>query len=106
MPITQMPNAFDIRPEHVFGFLALTFLFLLISWLVDHWARPLGTSLIFWGVLVVILSCGYAMIGVPPMMMLTPAMTKIGFLLVLGGVAWSLLASCPKPPTNKEADHV
>ena len=54
-----------------------------------------------------ILSCGYALLGAPPMMMVTPALTKIGFLLVLGGLAWSLLGSCcPNQPASKVADHV
>ena len=106
-PCCQMGNALDVRPEHVFGYIAFTVVFLLVAWLVHFRAVPLGTSLVFWGVLVVVLSCGYALLGVPPMMLVTPALTKIGFLLVLGGVAWSLLrACCPNQPANKEADHV
>ena len=86
-----MPNAFEVRPEHVFGYIAFTVVFLLVAWLVHFQAPPLGTSLVFWGVLVVVLSCGYGLLGVPAMMLVTPALTKIGFLLVLGSVAWSLL---------------
>jgi hypothetical protein len=104
MPV-QM-NAFNASPEDVFGYVALTLVFLLVAWLVHFRALPLGTSFIFWGMLVVILSCGYALLGAPPMMMVTPVLTKIGFVLVLGGVAWSLLASCPKQSASKEADHV
>jgi hypothetical protein len=102
----QMPNAFNASPENVFGYVALTIVFLLLAWLVQRRALPLGTGFVFWGVLVVILSCGYALLGAPPMMMVTPALTKIGFVLVLGGVAWSLLASGPTQPASKEADHV
>jgi heme A synthase len=99
-----MPS--QMTPEHVFSFIALTFVFLLVAWLLALRARPLGANLIWWGILVVILSCGYAMIGVPSMMTVTPALTRIGFLLVLGGVAWSLLASSPKQSANKETNHV
>jgi hypothetical protein len=99
-------NPFDIKPEHVFFFIALTLVFLLLAWLLHIRARPLGTSLIWWGILVIILSCGYAMIGVPSMVILTPALMKIGFLLVLGGVAWSLLPICPKQSASKESDYV
>ncbi len=105
MPV-QM-NAFEVAPGHVFGFVAFTVLFLLIAGLVHFRATPLGTSLVFWGILVVILSCGYALLGVPQMTMVTPSLTKIGFLLVLGGVVWSLLgACCPNQPASKEVDHV
>jgi hypothetical protein len=104
MPL-QM-NAFDTKPEHVFFFISLTLVFLLVAWLLQIRARPLGTSLIWWGILVVILSCGYAMIGVPSMVILTPSLMKIGFLLVLGGVAWSLLTTITTQPASKEADHV
>ena len=104
---SQMSNAFDVRPEHVFGYIAFTVVFLLVAGLVHFRAPPLGTSLVFWGILVVILSCGYALLGVPQMTMVTPALTKIGFLLVLGGVCSSLLGSCcPTPPASKEVDHV
>ena len=103
----QMPNAFDVRPEHVLGYIAFTVVFLLVAGFVHFRAPPLGISLVFWGVLVVVLSCGYALLSVPALMMVTPALTKIGFLLVLGGVAWSLLgACCPNQPASKEADHV
>jgi len=100
-------NAFEVAPGHVFGYIAFTVVFLLVAGLVQLRALPLGASLVFWGILVVILSCGYALLGVPSMILVTPALTKIGFLLVLGGVVWSLLGSCcPNRPANKEADHV
>ena len=100
-------NAFDVMPGHVFGYIAFTVVFLLVAGLVHFRAPPLGTSLVFWGILVVILSCGYSLLGVPTMMMVTPALTKIGFLLVLGGVVWSVFGTCcPNQPVSKEADHV
>ena len=89
------------------GYIAFTVAFFFLAWLLDSRARPLGTNLIFWGILVVILSCGYTLLGVPQMTMVAPGLTKIGFLLVLGGLAWSLLGSCcSNQPASKEADHV
>jgi hypothetical protein len=102
----QMMDAFRMQPEHVFAYFGVTMAFLFLLWLTDTSSRPLGTTLILWGLLVVIASCGYGLIGVPTMMVLTPALMKLGFLLVLGGLAWSLLTACPKPSESEEADHV
>lgn len=109
MPIEQLfaqMTPFRLEPEHVVIYVVFTLAFLFLAWLLDKRTTPLGTRLILWGVLLVVLSCGYGLIGVPTVMMLTPALVKIGFLLVLGGVAWSLLAGCPVPSATKEADHV
>jgi len=97
----------QVQPEHLAAYVALTLGFLFIGWLVNKSTRTTGTNLILLGILVVILACGYAIIGHPALMLVTPALTKIGFLLVLGGLACSLLAACPVPqPATKEADHV
>ncbi len=104
-PFAQM-NAFRMEPEHFAAYVGLTVAFLFVAWIVDKPKRPLGTSLILWGIQVVILSCGYALIGVPTLAFVTPALTKIGFLLALGGVAWSLLAVCPNMSPTKETDDV
>jgi hypothetical protein len=98
-----MPN---VQPEHVALYIVFTLVFFFFVWLLNRWPRPLGTNLVLWGILTVILSCGYGLIGVPSLMIVTPALTKIGFLLVLGGVAWSLLAACPSSSATKEASHV
>jgi len=98
-----MPHS---QPEDFVAYIAFTAGFLFLLWLLSRGTRPLGSSLILWGILVVILSCGYGLIGVPSMTVLTAALIKIGFLLVLGGVACSLLAACPNPTPNREADHV
>ena len=103
--LAQM-NAFDLRSEHVTAYVFITLGFLVLAWIIKKWTHPLGTCLILWGILVTILSCGYGLIGVPTVMMLAPALAKIGFLLVLGGVAWSLLAVCAHSTATKEADHV
>ncbi len=105
-PLLAQMNAFEMRPEHFASYVGLTMAFLFLVWLTDTRARPLGTTLILWGLLVVIFSCGYGLIGIPTMMLLTPALMKIGFLLVLGGLAWSLLTACPGRSEKKEADHV
>lgn len=106
LPVLAQMQAFRMEPEHFAAYAGLTMAFLFLVWLTDTSARPLGTTLILWGLLVVIFSCGYGLIGIPTMMLLTPALMKIGFLLVLGGLAWSLLAACPGRSEKKEADHV
>ena len=101
-------STFQTRPEHVMTYIGLTLVFLFTVWLFDTKTRPLGSTLIVWGILVATLAGGYALIGVPTMMMVVPALTKIGFMLVLGGVAWSLLlapAILTVTPV-KESDHV
>jgi hypothetical protein len=98
-----MPPA---QPEQYAAYVIFTLAFLGLIWFLNRRTRPLGTSLILWGILTVVLSCGYGLIGAPALMLVTPSLSKIGFVLVLGGVAWSLLASCPSPPAPQEADHV
>jgi len=104
-PFVQFDSS-GLRPESMFTFMAVTLGFLLMIWLVNQRTRPVGTTLILLGVFVEILAVGYGMIGVPSVMMVIPALTKIGFLLVVGGVASSLLAACPVLPERKETDHV
>lgn len=103
--IAQM-TPFRLEPEHVVTYVLFTLAFLFLAWLLEKRSRPLGTSLILWGVLLVVLSCGYGLIGLPTVMMLTPALAKVGMMLVLGGTAWSLLAACPTPTATKETEHV
>lgn len=94
------------RPEEYVGYIVFTLAFLGFVWFLNRAARPIGTNLVLWGILAVILSCGYGLIGVPSLMVGAPALAKIGFLLVLGGVAWSLLAAGPSPSVGKEVNHV
>lgn len=107
LEFSQLPP-FELRPEHVMTYIGLTLVFLFIVWLYDTKSRPLGTNLIVWGILVATLAGGYALIGVPTMMLVTPTLMKIAFILVLGGVAWCLLtpgvSSAATP--NRESDHV
>ena len=106
IPLLAQMNAFDAGPGDVLLYLAFTFGFLAIVWFLNKWTRPLGVNLILWGILTIMLSMGYGLIGLPSVMVAIPALTRIGFLLVLGGVAWSLLSAYPNPLVSKEADHV
>ena len=36
----QMPNAFDVRPEHVLGYIAFTVVFLLVAGLRPFFGHP------------------------------------------------------------------
>ena len=90
-----------MQPEHTVLYIALTLAFLFLVWFFDKSTRSLGATLVLWGILLVILSCGYGLINVPPMVVLTPGLMKVGFLLVLGGLASSLLASCPARPVDQ-----
>ena len=98
MPSTPPFVQFDssgMRPESMFTFMAVTLGFLLAIWLVNRRTRPVGTTLILLGVFVEILAVGYGMIGVPSVIMVIPALTKIGFLLVVGGVAFEFACRLP-----------
>ena len=94
-----------LQPEHFFLYVAFTLGFLVLAWLVHGRGYKLGTTFIMWGILAVILSCGYGLVGVPTVMLVTPALTRVGFVLVLGGVTWSLLNTSPAAPVAKETDH-
>jgi hypothetical protein len=96
----------QVQPEQIALYVVFTLAFMAFIWFLNRWSRPLGTNLVLWGILTVVLSCGYGLIGAPSLMIVTPALTKIGFLLVLGGMAWSLLAACPNQSASKEASHV
>ena len=106
VPLLAQMNAFNFESGQFFLYLALTIGFLGLVWFLNKWTRPLGVNLILWGILTEVFSLGYGMIAVPTVVMVTPVLTKIGFLLVLGGVAWCLLAAYPNPPASREADHV
>ena len=95
---------FPMRPEHVIAYICCTCVFLFLVWLVDT-RRPPGTTFVLWGILLVVLSCGYALIGIPTTVMVTPTLQKTGVLLVLAGVAQSLICSLPPSARDKEPDH-
>ena len=101
--IAQM-DPFRMQPEHVIAYVCCTCVFLFLVWLVDT-RRPPGTTFVLWGILLVVLSCGYALIGIPTTVMVIPALQKTGVLLVLAGIAQSLIHSVPASARDKELDH-
>lgn len=105
-PFVQFEMSQQMRVESTYAFVIFTFVFLAVIGLMNLRSRPLGTNLVLWGIFVEILAVGYVMAGNPAVVMVTPALTKIGLLLVLGGVASSLLSAGPVPAASKEADHV
>jgi len=94
-----------LRTENMLTFIAFTLAFLFVAWLVIHPVRPVGFNLVVLGILVTILSIGYGMIAAPGVMMAVPSLTKIGFLLVLGGLTSVLLATSPAKQERREADY-
>ena len=102
--LAQMPM-FQMQPEHVIAYISFTLFFLFMVWLVDT-GRPDGRTYVLWGILLMMLSCGYGLIGIPTATIATAALQKVSFLLVLGGIAVSLFPAPTTTPTQKEADHV
>ncbi len=105
MPLLAQIPMFRMEPEHVIAYISFTLFFLFMVWLVDT-GRPDGRTYVLWGILLMMLSCGYGLIGIPTTAIATTALQKVSFLLVLGGMAVSLLSASPTTPTKKEADHV
>ena len=108
-------DTFRMRPESLLTYVALTVIFLFLMWLTDARSRPLGATLIIWGILVAVLASGYAILGDPAVVVAIPNLMKIGFLLVLGGLAWCVLTPAsgplnpvPNPPSTntREGSHV
>ncbi|WP_397568670.1 hypothetical protein [Schlesneria sp. T3-172] len=95
--------SFPTRPEHFVVYAVCTCVFLGSIWLLNS-GQSTGSRLVLWGVLVTVLSCGYGLIGIPTMVLAIPGMQKLGVLLVLGGIAHSLISSVPAKPV-KEVDH-
>ena len=105
MPLLAQMTMFEMQPEHVIAYILFTLFFLFLMWLVDT-GRPDGRTYVLWGILLAILSSGYGLISTPATTILTPALQKISFLLVLGGIAVSLLSQPSTTAVKKEADHV
>ncbi len=105
MPLLAQMPMFQMQPEHVIAYISFTLFFLFMVWLVDT-GRPDGRTYVLWGILLMMLSCGYGLIGIPTSAIATAALQKISFLLVLGGIAVSLLSAPATDSSKKEADHV
>lgn len=104
MSLFAQMDSFRTGPEHVIAYVCCTSAFLFLAWLVDS-RRPPGITFVLWGILLVILSCGYALIGIPTTIMATPAVQKTGVLLVLAGIAQSVFSSKPHSGTDRVSEH-
>ncbi len=105
MPLLAQMPMFRMEPEHVIAYISFTLFFLFMVWLVDT-GRQDGRTYVLWGILLLMLSCGYGLIGIPTTAIATAAIQKVSFLLVLGGMAISLLPAPATISTKKEDDHV
>lgn len=104
MPLLSQIPMFRMEPEHVIAYISFTLFFLFMVWLVDT-GRPDGRTYVLWGILLMMLSCGYGLIGIPTAAIATASLQKVSFLLVLGGIAVSLLPSSSATSSKKETDH-
>lgn len=93
-----------LEPPNVFAFIGFTLVFLLMFWLFDRPAR-LATTMIAWGILLVLLSVAYVMTGIPPVVEVTAILTKIGFMLVLGGIVLCLLLNLPSAASDTRENN-
>ena len=96
--------------ETVVGFVLLTILFLLLCGVVLLWGRTLASRLLVLGLLVAVVSVGYGtMIILPTMTVLASGLMKIAIILVLAGVACSVLplfrGESPLETTASEKPH-
>ena len=105
MPLIAQMGMFQMQPEHVIAYVCFTLFFLFLVWLVDT-GRPDGRTYVLWGILLIMLSSGYGLIGIPTSAIATAAMQKVSFLLVLGGIAVNLLPGPSTTEAKKEGDHV
>jgi hypothetical protein len=96
--------------ETVVGFVFITLAFLFLSAAVIWMHRTQEARLMLLGILVAVAATGYGtMVAVPTVSLVTPALMKIAVILVLGGVACSVLSYLSKRPAElepKEPTHV
>jgi len=105
LPLAQM-GTFRTDPVHIAVYVGLALTFLFLVWLTDQPSRPFGTTLVLWGLLVIVFSCGYSLLATPLVMAVTPELIKVGFLLILGGITLSALTTVSPRSNAKDADHV
>jgi heme A synthase len=97
--------------ESVFGFVVSTIVFLLLCWAVLRWGRTQASKLLVLGILFAVVSVGYgALIAMPTVAILAPGLMKIAIILILGGVACSVLpilrgSSAAETPNSEQAHH-
>jgi hypothetical protein len=114
MPLAPILAQMDGRipsVESVFGFMLPTIAFLLLCGAVLRWGRRQASKLLALGILVAVLSVGYgAMIATPMVAILAPGLMKIAIILILGGVACSVLpilrgSSTTETPNSEQPHH-
>ena len=105
MPLLAQMPMFRMEEGHVIAYISFTLFFLFLVWLVDT-GRPDGRTYVLWGILLMMLSCGYGLIETPTTAIVTSGLQKVSVVLVLGGIAVSLLSAPSAPSVKKESDHV
>ena len=92
MPLSPILAQFRTGEDTIVGFVVLTIAFLLLCGGVFRWGRTLAFRLLALGLLVAVISVGYGtVISMPTVTVLAPGLMKIAVILVLGGVACSVL---------------
>jgi hypothetical protein len=110
-PILAQMYGPEPHVESVLGFVLLTIAFLLLCGGVLRWGRTQASRLLLLGLLVAVVSVGYgAMIAMPTVAVLAPGLMKIAIILILGGVACSVLpilrgASATEPSNSEQPHH-
>jgi hypothetical protein len=95
---------FDLRPESIVVFFFSTTVFLVLCGGVVRWSRSPASKLIGLGILVAVVSVAYGGLVVSPTVMtLSSGLMKIAIILVLGGVACSVLAALAGLPAPEMA---
>jgi hypothetical protein len=91
--------------ESLIWFVFSTIAFLLLCGGVFRWSRTAASKLIALGILVAVVSVGYGVMP-PTVIPLSAGLMKIAIILVLGGVACSVLSSLPATDTTKAKEPV
>lgn len=110
-PILAQIHGLEPSVESVFGFVVSTIVFLLLCWAVLRWGRTQASKLLVLGILFAVVSVGYgALIAMPTVAILAPGLMKIAIILILGGVACSVLpilrgSTAAEPPNSEQPHH-
>lgn len=88
----QIP-ALSPTPEMIIGFILITLGFLVVSTLVVWLVKGREAKFVLLGLVVSVAAIGYASIVSGGAVVIAPMMMRIGFILVLAGIACGLLSS-------------
>ena len=111
-PLFVEMNLIEPRPEIIALFLCSTIAFFALCGGVFRWSRTDASKMIALGILVAVVSVVYgALVISPTIVALSTGLMKIAFVLVLGGVACSVLSTLGGSPATdttkpKETVHV